>query len=98
MIHYYEAYEKELDLIKELWEKLKRHHQLRSKYFFQDYNYMIFEDRKEELLKKSENGVLRLDLVVDSPTWMFFTSTTTSVYYTVKSSKKNPLSVIKIMQ
>ncbi len=27
---------------------------------------MIFENRKEELLKKSENGILRLDLVVDS--------------------------------
>lgn len=58
MISYFETDEKELDTIKELWEKLKHHHQSRSKYFFQDYENIVFEDRKEELLKKSEKAHL----------------------------------------
>lgn len=66
MILYYETDERKLDLIKELWEELKVLHKLKSKYFFQDYESMIFEDRKEELLQKSKNGILRLDLAVDS--------------------------------
>lgn len=66
MISYLETDETELDLIKELWEKLNHHHQLRSKNFNQDYLNILFEDRKAELIKKSYNGKLRLDLALDS--------------------------------
>ena len=66
MIRYYETDETDLDYVKELWEKLKQIHQLKSKYFFQDYENIIFDKRKEQLQEKSENGILRVDLAVDS--------------------------------
>lgn len=66
MIQYYETDEKELDLIEGLWEELKHHHKLRSKYFFQDYENIVFEDRKKELLKKAEKGMVRVDLAESS--------------------------------
>lgn len=66
MINYFETDETELDCIKELWEKLNHHHQLRSKNFQKDYLNILFEDRKNELIKKSNNGNLRLDLASDS--------------------------------
>jgi diamine N-acetyltransferase len=64
MISYFETDKTELDLIKELWEKLN--HQLRSKNLRQDYLNIHFEDRKDELIKKSNNGNLRLDLALDN--------------------------------
>ena len=66
MISYFETDEKELDLIKDLWEKLNLHHQLRSKKFHQDYLNIHFEHRKDELIKKSNKGKLRLDLALDN--------------------------------
>ena len=66
MISYLETDETELDLIKDLWEKLNHHHQLRSKNFHQDYLNILFEDRKDELIKKSNDGELRLDLALDN--------------------------------
>ncbi len=66
MISYFETDETELDLIKDLWEKLNHHHQLRSKNFHQDYLNILFEDRKDELIKKSNKGKLRLDLALDN--------------------------------
>ena len=66
MIRYYETDETDLDYIKDLWETFKHIRQLKSRYFFRDYENIGFENRKEELLKKSENGFLRVDLAVDS--------------------------------
>lgn len=66
MILYYETDETDLDYVKELWETFKHIHQLKSRYFFQDYENIGFDNRKEQLLKKSENGILRVDLAVDS--------------------------------
>ena len=66
MIRYYETDEKELDYVKELWEKLKHQHQSKARYFFQEYENVVFENRKEKLLKKSEKGFLRVDLALDS--------------------------------
>lgn len=66
MIEYFETDERELDLVRKLWEKLRVHHKIRSKYFFQDYENVSFEKRKDELLKKAEDGMLRLDLAKDS--------------------------------
>jgi ribosomal protein S18 acetylase RimI-like enzyme len=66
MITYYETDANELDLIKELWEKLNSHHKARSKYFYQEYEKIVFEDRKKQLLTKVEEGNLRIDLAVDT--------------------------------
>ncbi len=66
MIRYHETDETDLDYVIDLWEKLKHNHKLKSRYFFQDYENIGFEDRKEQLLKKSENGILRVDLAMDS--------------------------------
>jgi len=66
MILYYETDENGLDNIKELWEKLNSHHKARSKYFSQDYEKIVFQDRKEQLIKKIGNGSLRIDLAFDT--------------------------------
>jgi ribosomal protein S18 acetylase RimI-like enzyme len=66
MINYYETDENELDLIKELWEKLNGHHKARSKYFYQEYEKIVFEDRKKELLNKVGDKNLRVDIAVDT--------------------------------
>lgn len=66
MTEYYETDETELDLIKRLWEKLRFHHKMRSKYFFQYYENISFESRKAELMKKAEDGVIRVDIARDS--------------------------------
>ena len=46
MISYCKTDENDLDSIKELWEKLNSHHKARSKNFSQDYEKIVFEDRK----------------------------------------------------
>jgi len=66
MIRYYETDENELDYVKEIWERQKHHHQSKNKYFFQEHENVVFDVFKENLLKKSEKGSLRLDLAVNS--------------------------------
>jgi diamine N-acetyltransferase len=66
MISYIETDEKGLDLIKELWEQLNSHHKARSKYFYQDYEKIVFDDRKKQLMKKTGKWNLRIDLAVDN--------------------------------
>jgi diamine N-acetyltransferase len=66
MIKYFKTDEKELDRIKDLWNKLRLQHQLKSSYFSKDYETIVFEDRKEQLLKKSEKWVLKVDLAFDN--------------------------------
>lgn len=65
-IVYIEKDEKGLDLIKPLWEKLREHHQTRSPYFANEYDKFSFKDRKKNLLKKSKNGRLRVDLAKEN--------------------------------
>lgn len=64
-ISYNEINEDQIDLIKPLWEKLRDHHHKLSLHFPERYNEFSFKKRKEKLLKKSENGLLRLDMVWD---------------------------------
>jgi diamine N-acetyltransferase len=66
MIKYFKTDEKELDRIKDLWNKLRLQHQIKSSYFSKDYETIVFEDRKEQLLKKSEKWVLKVDLAFDN--------------------------------
>ena len=65
MIKYFETDEKDLDRIKDLWNKLRLQHQLKSKHFSRDYENIVFEVRKQQLLKKSEKWVFKVDLVFD---------------------------------
>lgn len=64
-INYIELNKEEIDIIKPLWDQLRDYHSELSTYFPEKYNATKFEDRKEEILKKSENGILKIDLVED---------------------------------
>ena len=60
-----ETDEKGLDLVGPLWEKLKVHHKVRSRYFTEHFDRMTWEKRKSELLDKCRNGAMRIDLAKD---------------------------------
>jgi ribosomal protein S18 acetylase RimI-like enzyme len=51
-----------LDLIMPLWEKLRLHHLGVSSYFKNHYNAVTLDLRKKQLVEKSQNGALRVDL------------------------------------
>jgi ribosomal protein S18 acetylase RimI-like enzyme len=51
-----------LDDIEPLWEGLNTHHEAVSPHFKGDFRYYTFEQRVEKLLKKIQNGKLRIDL------------------------------------
>jgi ribosomal protein S18 acetylase RimI-like enzyme len=55
----------DLDLIKPLWEDLKKHHALISPHFKEEYHDKCFDDRKEELLKKSSRGNILIEIISD---------------------------------
>jgi ribosomal protein S18 acetylase RimI-like enzyme len=70
-IKYIELNKHEIDIIKPLWEKLSAHHQELSPHFPERYTEFRFEERKEELLKKSENGILKIDMAKDEKSGQF---------------------------
>jgi len=70
-INYIKLNKDQIDVIKPLWDKLREHHEELSPYFTDVYAEFTFKDRKEELLKKSENGILRIDMVKDEETGQF---------------------------
>ncbi len=70
-ISYIELDNDQIDLIKPLWEKLRNHHRELSPYFPERYVEFKFQERKEDLLKKSENGILRIDTAYDEATEEF---------------------------
>ncbi|PKL67235.1 MAG: N-acetyltransferase [Methanobacteriales archaeon HGW-Methanobacteriales-1] len=55
----------DLDLIKPLWTNLKNHHSNISSHFQEKYHAANFENRKEELLKKSSPDNMRVEVVSD---------------------------------
>jgi len=67
-IAYTETNEQGLDLIKTLWQKLNELHEELSKRNVAHFHEMTFERRKEDLLKKSAGGNLRIDLTRDTET------------------------------
>jgi ribosomal protein S18 acetylase RimI-like enzyme len=67
-IEYTETDRQGLDLIVPLWQKLNEHHRLRSPYFPGHYSRMTWEIRKKELIDKSRNGSMRIDLARDGNT------------------------------
>lgn len=70
MLNYYETDEKDLELIEPLWKKLIYHLQSKSTYFSLDYKSLIFEERREQLIKIAESGQLRLDIVTEGTEYM----------------------------
>lgn len=68
-IEYKEADRQDLETIRGLWQKLNAHHEaLAPVYFTGHFARMTFDQRKKELLEKSENGALRIDLAGDKDT------------------------------
>lgn len=61
-INYIVTNEKEIDLVKGLWEKLNEHHRKASTYFKPKYEKKTFCERKNEILEKSNNGMVRIEL------------------------------------
>lgn len=58
--------ESELDLIQPLWQLLREHHELNSRYFKHRYAQMTWEGRKSTLLEKVAAGArMRVDLADD---------------------------------
>jgi ribosomal protein S18 acetylase RimI-like enzyme len=70
-ISYVELEKDRINLIKPLWEKLRDHHRKLSLYFPERYVEFTFQERKEDLLKKSENGILRIDTAYDETSEQF---------------------------
>ncbi len=67
-IKYRETAQQDLDLIAALWQKLNDHHGSISQYFSDRYPRNTFERRKQELLKKSSGGSMRIDLAQNAAT------------------------------
>ena len=64
-ISYIELDNEHIDSIRSLWEKLRDHHKELSPYFPERYVELTFQERKEDLLEKSEKGILRIDAAYD---------------------------------
>jgi len=57
---------KELVLIKPLWEKLKFIHLDKSVYFKNKFKKFTFDQRMEQIYEKSQNGVIKFDMILDN--------------------------------
>lgn len=53
-----------LDLVQPLWEKLNKHHEGNSTYFYDIFKNFKFEDRKNKLIKNN-NLEVKIDLIKD---------------------------------
>jgi len=51
-----------LDLIAPLWRKLNEHHKAHSPHHARHFAAMTWEIRRKDLLEKSKNGAIRVDL------------------------------------
>lgn len=58
----------EIQLIKPLWEKLNLIHFNKSVYFKSKYEKFKFEKRMESINRRSENGTVKLDVILDNDT------------------------------
>jgi ribosomal protein S18 acetylase RimI-like enzyme len=68
-INFIDTDEKDLDLIAPLWEKLKEHHTNRAHEVFKEqFGSMTFQERRQDLLRKSRNGFMLVSLVKDRST------------------------------
>ena len=61
-IYYERINNKDIDLIKELWEALRDHHKSKTAYFKKRFENLNFETRKKVLLEKTVSGKLIIDV------------------------------------
>lgn len=54
----------EIDSIKELWEGLKNHHQIKTTFFKERFENLNFEVRKAYLSGKAKDGKLIIDIAI----------------------------------
>lgn len=69
-IRYQVLEKREINRLAPLWEKLREHHRVRSKYFVHHYNEMTWMKRKTGLLEKTATGYLHLDAAINQETMM----------------------------
>lgn len=67
-ISYIELKKNQIDEIKPLWEELNNQHGDLSTHFPERYDKFSFKDRKKDILKKSENRTLKIDIAKDKNT------------------------------
>ncbi len=67
-IEYSEISRDEIFLIENLWINLNRFHSEISPFFAEEYAQKNFSDRKNELLKKAEEGILKILIAKDKET------------------------------
>lgn len=67
-IEYLEKNHDDLEIIRPLWQKLNQHHLENSKYHKDIRAATTFDMRKTQLLEKSRQGALRVDLAKDLKT------------------------------
>jgi [ribosomal protein S5]-alanine N-acetyltransferase len=78
-IEYLEKNQNDLDIIRPLWEKLNAHHITVSRYFKDTRAVTTFDMRKKQLMEKSYQGALRIDLARDAVTKEYIGYCVTSV-------------------
>ena len=78
-IEYLEKNQNDLDIIRPLWDKLNAHHITFSKYFKDTRAVTTFDMRKKQLMEKSYQGALRIDLARDAVTKEYIGYCVTSV-------------------
>lgn len=80
-IGYIEKGKPDLDKIVPLWEMQKEYHRALSKHFSGNFVKMTWTTRRNELIKKSEGGFLRLDVATS-------TDTSTNIGYCISTVSK----------
>ena len=58
----------EIGLIRPLWEQLNLVHLDKSVYFKSKYEKFTFDQRIESIYKKAQNGIIKLDMLLDNDT------------------------------
>ncbi|MCY6354387.1 GNAT family N-acetyltransferase [Clostridium sp. ZS2-4] len=58
----------EIELIKPLWEQLNSIHLDKSVYFKNKYEKFTFKKRIDSIYEKAQNGVIKLDILLDKDT------------------------------
>jgi len=58
----------DIEIIKPMWEKLNSIHLEKSVYFKSKYENFTFDKRIKSIYKKAQNGVIKLDVLLDSDT------------------------------
>jgi ribosomal protein S18 acetylase RimI-like enzyme len=64
-IEYSEISARDLDIVGPLWEKLRKHQEVRSHHFAQHYASRTWKARRTELLEKAGTGAMHIDLAKD---------------------------------